>query len=76
MQRLGDELEGAVPSRVPVGDDEPLNRPPVALTPLTALATRRDENRALQAGFDAHLAKPVNWRVREDTLRRPLPPAR
>ncbi len=58
---------------MPVVDDEPLKRPPVVLT---ALATRSDENRALQAGVDADLAKPVNRRVLEDTLGRLLARAR
>jgi len=48
--------------------DPLLRRTP--LIALTALAMRGDEERAMEAGFDAYLSKPVDRRSLEETMAR------
>lgn len=41
---------------------------PLALIALTGWGTREDKQRALEAGFDAHLTKPIDARLLHDAL--------
>jgi len=42
--------------------------PPLRLIALSGLCTVKDQHDAVQAGFDAHLAKPADWPVLEALL--------
>jgi CheY-like chemotaxis protein len=42
--------------------------PPPRLIALSGMCTAKDQHDAVQAGFDAHLAKPADWPVLEALL--------
>jgi CheY-like chemotaxis protein len=46
----------------------------VPMVAVTALTTPGDRNRTLEAGFSAHIAKPINLDLLVSTIRRLLPP--
>jgi hypothetical protein len=68
-------MDGLAAARALRADERTAGIPLVALT---ALAMRRDEERVREAGFDAYLAKPIDRRALEETLRRltARPPAK